>query len=58
VILVSFYSLLPTKTTPESREECELVSGFDGAGFGDFGIDTNILIQVPHDVSQDCSVGR
>jgi hypothetical protein len=25
VILVSFYSQLPIKTTPESREECELV---------------------------------
>jgi hypothetical protein len=35
-----------------------LVSGFDGAGFGDFGVDTNILIQVAHDVAQDCSVGR
>ena len=58
VILVSFYSLLPNKTTPESREECELVGGFDGAGFGDLGVDTNILIEVAHDVSQDGAIGR
>jgi hypothetical protein len=58
VILVSFYSLLPTKTTPESREECELVSGFDRTGFGDLGVDTNILIQVAHDMAQDGTIGR
>lgn len=58
VILVSFYSLLPIKTTPESREECELVSGFDGAGFSDLGVDTNILIKVAHDVAQDGAIGR
>ena len=58
MILVSFYSLLPTKTTPESREECELVGGFDGAGFSDLGVDTNILIEVAHDVAQDGAIGR
>ena len=58
MILVSFYSLLPNKTTPESREECELVGGFDGAGFGDLGVDTDILIEVAHDVPQDGAIGR
>ncbi len=58
VILVSFYSLLPIKTTPESREECEVVSGFDRTGFGDLGVDTNILIEVTHDVALDCFISR
>jgi hypothetical protein len=58
VILVSFYSLLPIKTTPESREECELIGGFDGTRLSDLGIDANILIELAHDVSQDCSIGR
>jgi hypothetical protein len=35
-----------------------LVGGFDRTGFGDFGVDTNILIQVAHDVSQDGAIGR
>jgi hypothetical protein len=58
VILVQNSCVFRNNSAPESREECELVSGFDGAGFGDLGVDTNILIEVAHDVSQDCSVGR
>ena len=58
VILVQICCGLRNKSAPESRDECELVGGFDGAGFGDLGVDTNILIQVTHDVAQDGAIGR
>jgi hypothetical protein len=58
VILVQNSCVFRNDSAPESREECELIGGFDGAGFGDLGVDTNILIEVAHDVAQDGAIGR
>ena len=58
MILVQICCVFRNKSAPESREECELVGEFDGAGFGDLGVDTKILIQVAHDVAQDGAIGR